>query len=269
VNIDLSSIVNGGLGMTKRAALVTGATSGMGHAIARRFAERGDLVGVWGITADLAEAAVDEIVQAGGSAVALHGDVSRLEDVLSAVSTFVETAGRLDVVVAAAGIHQFGTIPGLDPEVWAQTIGVNLTGVYHVAHATVPHLLESQGNFLAIGSSGGLSGAQESLAYCASKFGVTGLIRSLALDLGPRGVRVNQLCPGIVETPMAERGLAGLAADVIDGMKRNVPIGRFGNVSDIAAAAVYLTSEEAAYVTGASFSIDGGSQAGRFFAPPS
>jgi len=225
-------------------------------------------VGVWGVTRDLTVEPVDRIKSEGGKAIALDGDVSDPTQVEKAITAFVTETGRLDVVVAAAGIYSSGTVPSVSVADWNQMIAVNLSGMFYTMTYTIPHLLKTKGNFVAIGSGAGLRGAMGTLAYTASKHGVTGLVKSLALDFGPQGVRVNQICPGPVQTPMAERGLAGLSEAALFELYRRVPVGRFGRPEEIAKAAAYLCSDDAAYINGESLVMDGGGSAGAFTPRP-
>lgn len=153
----------------------------------------------------------------------------------------------------------------MELEAWDRVIGVNLTGTFLTARHTIPAIESSGGgSFVAISSDAGLQGASGFGAYCASKHGVVGLVRSLALDHGPAGVRCNAVCPGFVETPMADRIFAGTEPDERHRWEETVPLGRFARPEEVAEVVAHLTSDQARYTNGITYSIDGGSTAGYF-----
>jgi meso-butanediol dehydrogenase/(S,S)-butanediol dehydrogenase/diacetyl reductase len=254
--------------MTKRCAIVTGGTSGIGLAVAMELATHGYEVGVLGRRQVLTEEPVARLKQAGHHAIPLCADVCDPQQVEQAFQSFVAETGRLDTVVAAAGIFASGTVSTISVEQWNEVINTNLSGMFYTAKFAMPHLVLTKGSFIAIGSTAGICGISDSLAYSASKHGVTGLVRSLALDYGPSGVRVNQICPGIIMTPMAEKGLAGVPQEAILAMQRAIPAGRFGAPEEIAKAALYLSSDDARFVSGATLTVDGATTAGLFRPPP-
>jgi NAD(P)-dependent dehydrogenase (short-subunit alcohol dehydrogenase family) len=150
-------------------------------------------------------------------------------------------------------------------EDWHKVIAVNLTGVFLTARHAIPVIAESGGgSFVAMSSDAGVQGASGFGAYCASKHGVIGLVRCLALDHGPQGVRCNAVCPGFVETPMAERIFAGTAPEEREAWRRTVPLGRFAQPEEVAASIAFLTSDEASFVNGQCYVLDGGATAGYF-----
>jgi meso-butanediol dehydrogenase / (S,S)-butanediol dehydrogenase / diacetyl reductase len=249
----------------REVAMVTGAGSGIGRATAARLASRGAVVALVDRDERGLEATVTLIADGGGTALAVASDVTDLDQVRSAVERVVSEFGSLRTVVACAGIEVVGTIPEMALEDWERVIAVNLTGVFHTARATIPRLVAAGGGaFVAVSSDAGVQGAAGFGAYCASKHGVIGLIRSLALDHGPQGVRCNVVCPGFVETPMAERIFAGHGAEERAAWERTVPLGRFARPEEVAASIAFLTSEEAAYANGLVYVLDGGATAGYF-----
>lgn len=238
--------------------LVTGAGSGIGRATAELFASEGAIVAAVDLTDDAVSATVEAIEAAGGRA---HGqvlDVSDAERVATVVAELAEAMGRLDVVVNNAGVSAAASI---DDEasfdaVWERTIAVNLTAHTTVVRAALPHLEASDaGRIVNIASVEGL-GAQPSLtAYVAAKHGVVGLTRSMAVDLGRRGITVNAICPGPIRT--------GMTAEIPDQAKerfarRKVPLGRYGEPIEIAQMILNLALPASSYVTGAVIPVDGG-----------
>ena len=233
--------------------LVTGGGSGIGRAVARRFAEEGALVVVSGRREDRLEetaAGVDAISW-------LRGDVSDPDAAHAMVDAVVERHGGLDVVFHAAGVLRRGEIlEETAPETWGQDLAVNLTGAYNVCRAAIPHLRASRGVIVLIASQLAHIAAPGYATYAASKTGVLGLVRALALDLGPAGVRVNALSPGVVETDMAYIGRDFAA--MRDDVAATIPLRRVGRPEDMAGPAVFLASEDSAWMTGQSLVVDGG-----------
>ena len=240
-----------------KSGLVTGAASGIGRAAAERLAAEGARV----LCADLNEAAVKEAVdaiqKAGGDATASTCDVSDPEACRSIVADAVEAFGHLDVLcnVAGVGLHEHAT--RIAVEQWNRVIAVNLSGTFFTCQAAIPHLLETQGNIVNTASSAGIMGVAYTSAYAASKGGVVMLTKALAVEYGRRGLRVNCICPGGVDTPLA-RGFAPPEDADPHLLQRMQLEPRLAEPSEIAAAFAYLASDEARYVNGAAFSIDGG-----------
>ncbi len=240
-----------------KTVLVTGAASGIGRAAAERLAAEGARV----LCADLNEAAVKEAVdaiqKAGGDATASTCDVSDPEACRSIVADAVAAFGHLDVLcnVAGVGLHEHAT--QITVEQWNRVIAVNLSGTFFTCQAAIPHLLETQGNIVNTASSAGIMGVAYTSAYAASKGGVVMLTKALAVEYGRRGLRVNCICPGGVDTPLA-RGFAPPEDADPHLLQRMQLEPRLAEPSEIAAAFAYLASDEARYVNGAAFSIDGG-----------
>jgi len=236
-------------------ALVTGGGSGIGAAVARRFAAEGASVVVMGRRASLVEAVAAET-----GAAAVAGDVTRLVDVRRAVATAAERFGGLDVVVNNAGAES---------DDWDQALAVHVTAPYLVAEEAVPRLLERGGGAIVnVSSVAGLVAGPGGPAYGTSKAAVIALTRSLAVRYGPQRIRVNALCPGWVRTPMSEREMDGLAAargigreDAFRLVSADLPLRRVAEPEEIAAACLFLASAEASFVTGAVLVVDGGSTA--------
>lgn len=242
---------------------LTGAGSGIGRASALALAKRGAALALFDLSAPALEDTVAALRESGAEVVASSGDVSHDDEVSTAVERAESALGPISGAVACAGIEVLGTIPDMDLEDWHRVVSVNLTGVFHTARHAIPRIAETGGgSFVAVSSDAGIQGAAGFGAYCATKHGVIGLVKSLALDHGPLGVRCNAVCPGFVETPMADRIFAGLPAAERDRWKQTVPLGRFASPKDVAAAIVHLTSEQASYVNGHAYVVDGGGTAG-------
>ncbi len=231
-----------------RVALVTGAGSGIGREIAQRFAREG--------------ARVTGFDRAGD--VAVHGDVRSPADVERAVGHVVASEGRIDVLVNSAGIREIGDVYTMATDEWDNVIAVNLSGTFYCCQAAARRMREAGGAIVNIASVGGLIGLARRPAYTASKHGVVGLTKSLARDLGPAGIRVNAICPGLIRTPLTEQYFA--AEEFEEGIRTVVPQGRVGTAADVADAALYLASDQSAYVNGVALTVDGGWLAEKSFA---
>lgn len=245
--------------LAARAALVTGAGEGIGRATAVLFAAEGAHVGVLDVDPGRVDETVSQIAAAGGTATALPADVSRDADVGRAVAELVEAAGGLDALVASAGIWDpRDTAAGdLDVEVWERTIGVNLSGVFHACRHAVPAMLRSGGGSIVnVSSVVALRPEPVYAAYTAAKGGVISLTLSIAQHYAAAGLRANVLLPGAIETAMTREAFA--VPEYRNRALRHTPVGRVGQPEDLARAALYLASDDAAFVTGAVLPVDGG-----------
>jgi NAD(P)-dependent dehydrogenase (short-subunit alcohol dehydrogenase family) len=234
-------------------AIVSGATSGIGRAVAVRLAARGAIVGLIGRNHKAAEQVAREVV-------------SNAQEVQDAVRNFVAQHGGVNTVVASAGIALTGRVTDCKLSDWDRIMATNLNGAFYLARFAIPELLKSRGTFTAISSDAGHQGACDYSAYCASKHALNGLIKCLALDYGSQGVRCNAVCPGFVDTPMAEQLLKDATAAEVSYFKRIVPLGRFARPEEVAAAVAHLSSDEASYVNGMIYKLDGGTSAGFYSA---
>ncbi len=248
-----------------RIALVTGAGSGIGEAIAHRFGRAGATVIATDIDAERAEATAAAIRDAGGDAAALALDVTDEAACVSAAQQVHDAHGRLDVLVNNAGVGHVGTLLETTGADLDRLYAVNVRGVFNVTRAFLPAMLERRsGVVLNLASVGGVVGIRDRLGYCATKFAVVGMTKCLALDHAADGIRATCICPGRVETPFVSARLAEY--DDPEAARREMtasqPVGRMAWPDEIAAAALYLASDEAAFVTGAPFLIDGGWTAG-------
>lgn len=244
-----------------KVALITGGSSGIGAAAARRFAGEGARVAVGGRDVTRGEAVVGEIERDGGAAAFMPVDVADPESVHALVDAAQTRFGRLDVLYANAGILAAGAADETDPALWQRVLAVNLSGQFYLAKYGIPALERAGGGAIILtGSDLGLVGASSSVAYCAAKGGIVNLARALAVDCAAQHIRVNCLCPGPVATPMLEGWFAAASdPDRLRATQRGpILLGRFGEPEEIADAAVFLASDEASFVTGAVLSVDGG-----------
>lgn len=259
-------------GLHGKVVLVTGAARGTGRAHCARFAEEGADVIALDAPAAAAElhSLATDIGQRGGRCATGLADVSDLDAVTAGVDSAVAQLGRLDVVVANAGIHLAGAPTWeLDPRDWQRTLDINLTGVWHTVKASVPHIGDDGGSVIIISSTSGIRGLPNTAHYTASKHAVVGLARTLANELGPRSIRVNTVHPGAVATPMVlndatfrrlrpdlQNPTAADAAEVLAA--RNLLPVPWVEPVDIANAVVFLASDAARYITGTQLVVDAG-----------
>ena len=255
--------------LAEGAAFVTGGGSGIGREIALAFARRGTSVAVMDLHAETAEGVAEEIRAGGGRATAVQGDVSRPDDVDRAVSAAVAELGPLGIMVTAAGILDgYRLAEDTSPELWERTIAINLSGTFYCCKRALAEMVPARrGRIITIASAAGLVGDGGGAAYVASKHGVVGLTRRLAVTYGKHGITANAICPGPVETNLRTNSMDVLGPGIGDmrrvgrsdeEVQEFFPLGRRSKPAEIAAAACYLASKDASYVTGLMLSIDGG-----------
>ncbi len=251
-----------------RVALITGGTSGIGRATAELFAREGASVVITGRRRDLGEAAVAAIGADGGLAAYVPADHTRAEDCRRAVDEAVRRFGRLDILFNNAGVVVGGTAETTTEDDWALTLNLNVTAVWRMCRLALPHMRAQGGGVIVNNASDwGLVGAREALAYCVSKGAVVQMTRALALDHARENIRVNAVCPG---DTFVERWLdsgyfrnSGRVdrATIEREAGQALPMGRVGQVEEIASAVLFLASDESAYMTGATLVVDGGNTA--------
>ena len=242
-----------------RVAVVTGAASGMGLAIARRLAARGDRVALLDLSGEAAEQAAAELRSDGASAIGAAVDVSDRAAVDAAVAHARSELGPIEIMVTSAGFDRFEDFTDITSGSWERMLAVNLTGTFHCVQAAVPDMLAAGfGRIVTISSSSAQSGAARMAHYVASKAGVVGLTKALALELAPRGVTVNTIPPGFILTPMVRRAEERGDLPSVDAVVARTPVRRAGTADDIAAACAFLCSDDAGYITGQQINVNGG-----------
>jgi NAD(P)-dependent dehydrogenase (short-subunit alcohol dehydrogenase family) len=240
-----------------KVAIVTGARRGIGRGIALTFAKAGAKVVVSDVSQEDCEKVVKEIEALGSSGLAVKCDVSQKSAVEALVKAAVEKFGRLDVLVNNAGIISFEPFLEMKEETWDKIIDVNLKSMYLCSQAAAKEMVkQGGGKIVNVASIEAFQAYPMTSAYAASKAGVVGLTKAMALELAPSKINVNAIAPGAIDTPMA----AGLNAskEVMEQTISKIPWGRIGKPEDVANAALFLASEEADYVTGATLVVDGG-----------
>jgi 2-hydroxycyclohexanecarboxyl-CoA dehydrogenase len=243
-----------------RVAVVTGAASGMGLAIARHLAARGHRVGLLDLQGDAALRAAEDLRETGAAAIAVEADVTDRGAVGAALDEVRAQFGPIAIMVTSAGLDSFGSFTDITTEGWERVLAINLTGTFHCLQAAVPDMIEARwGRMVTISSSSAQSGAPRMAHYVASKSGVIGLTKALALELAPHGITVNTIPPGMIDTPMLRRAEAGGDIGKIDKVaQRMIPVGRAGAPEDIAATCGFLCSDEASFITGQVIGVNGG-----------
>jgi 2-hydroxycyclohexanecarboxyl-CoA dehydrogenase len=245
---------------TQRVGIVTGGASGIGLAISERLALDGHAVAIFDLNGEAAQAAAASIEKAGGRAIGLTVDVSDRPGIDAAVTEVRERLGRPTILVTSAGLDGFDPFLKITAEKWNRIIAINLTGTFDCCQAVVPDMLEEGwGRIVTISSSSAQGGQPIMTHYVASKAGVIGFTKALALELGPKGITVNTIPPGFVDTPMLRGSEAkGRLGDGVEHHASLTPVRRVGKPEDIAAACSYLVREEASYVTGQVIGVNGG-----------
>lgn len=242
--------------LSRKTALVTGASRGIGRAIALRFAAEGAAVAInYNGSAEKAEAVAEEIRAAGGTASVFQADVADAASVAAMFERFFEEFQRLDILVNNAGITRDALLIGMKETQFDEVIAANLKGCFLCTQLAAKRMIRQRsGRIINISSYSGLHGNAGQMNYAASKAGVVGMTKTAARELGGRGITVNAIAPGMVETDMT----AALSGKAREAIIAQVPLQRMGRAEEIAAAAAFLAGDEAAYITGQVLSVDGG-----------
>ena len=247
-----------------KVAAVTGGGSGIGAASARLFARAGATVFILDRDLPAAQSVAAELADSGRT-FAIQCDVADAADTNAAMRHIIDASGRLDVLMNNAGIGHVGTILTTTAEDLQRLIDVNVFGTFHLTKCALPNMIaQGNGSVINVASIGGVVGIADRFAYCATKFAIVGMTKCLALDHAKTGVRFNAICPARVETPFVTQRITEYADSeaAYRAMTDSQPVGRMGRPDEIAAAALYLASDEAAFVTGSELVIDGAYSAG-------
>jgi len=243
-----------------RVALITGAASGQGRAAATSFAANGASIAVIDVNDNGADETVALVEKEGGAAIAVHADVSLKDDCVRMVDETVAAFGRLDVLYNNAAVQMSGRLVDCTEEEWDRTIATNLNAVFWACRAALPVMLEGdRGSIINTASVLGLIGSEGYVAYGAAKAGLVALTRQIAVEYGPR-VRANVIAPGSIDTPRFRRVAEEMddTEGFLSGLERVIPLQRLGTAEDVAGIALFLASDQSAYVSGAVIPADGG-----------
>jgi NAD(P)-dependent dehydrogenase (short-subunit alcohol dehydrogenase family) len=242
-----------------KSALVTGGGSGIGRAAALLFAREGARVAVAGRRSGPLEETVREIRAAGGTGLPVPAELARREEAEAAVRRVLEEFGDLQVLFNNHGTFEAGSVTETSPDVWNRILEDNLSSVFFICHAAVPAMRVTGGSIINTASTLGIVAMKDAVAYCAAKGGVVQLTRAMALDHARERIRVNAICPGVVDTPMwrKRRDPLGRPLDPATFAALH-PAGRMGTPEDVAALALYLASDESDWMTGSILTLDGG-----------
>jgi len=244
--------------LKNKVAIVTGASKGIGKAIAKAFAQEGASVVLASRSLAVLETSVQEIRKSGGEAMAVSVDVRKVESINDLVKKAVDRYGRLDLLVNNAGITMGGPSEDLSPEDWRAALETDLSGVFFACQAAARVMIpQGGGNIINISSVNGILAAPKRAAYCASKAAVNELTKVLAIEWADRKIRVNAIAPGYIRTELVQ-DVIDKGAISLEAILRRTPQHRIGEVEDIASLAVYMASEESSYMTGSIVNIDGG-----------
>jgi 2-hydroxycyclohexanecarboxyl-CoA dehydrogenase len=260
--ITLDPDLRGDIEMTQKTkvAVVTGGASGIGAAICRRLAKDGIDIAVWDLNQQTAEEVAEQVRALGQRAIASLVDVSDRKNVEAAAAEARDKLGKVTILVNSAGMHATGAFAELTDEIWDQVMSVNLKGTFICTQVLLRDMLEAQwGRVINISSSSAQTGSPNMAHYVASKGGVIGLTKALAIEYGAKGITVNNVPPGSVDTPMLRKlDNSGGIPGGIDNFAKMIPVKRLGQPEDMAAAVAFLASDEAGYITGHTLNVNGG-----------
>lgn len=241
--------------LADKIAVITGAAKGIGKATAEKFADEGAKIAIWDVDETAGNTTEKELQNKGCDCLFMKVDTRSLEAVTEAAGKVVERFGRIDILINNAGITRDSSLKKMTPEQWQQVIDVNLTGVFNCTKAITPHMVANgSGRVLNAASVVGLYGNFGQTNYVATKAGVIGMTKVWAREFGRKGITVNAVAPGFIQTEMIET----VPQEVIDNLVGRTPMSRLGQVEDIANAYLFLASDEASFITGTTLSVDGG-----------
>ena len=238
-----------------KVAVITGGASGIGRGVAQLYAREGAAVGIFDLDEEGARKVATEIASGGGRAAIATGDVSKEEDVKAGLRSLVSELGRVDIMVNNAGIDTTAELDGMSTEMWDRMIAVHLRGTFLCTREVLPEMKRKKwGRIINLSSQLAHKGAPTMVHYVAAKSGIMGFTRALAYEVARDGITVNCVNPGPINTPLLE----GLPQDWLERKKNELPIGRFGEVSEVAPVFLLLASDEGSYFIGASLNVNGG-----------
>lgn len=238
-----------------KVAVITGGGSGIGRGVAKLFAKEGAVVGIFDLNTANAKAVADEITAQGGKAAVATGDVSRQEDVTAGLKSLVSALGDVDIMVNNAGIDTTHELDGMPTDMWDRMIDVHLRGTFLFTRAVLPAMKKKKwGRIINLSSQLAHKGSPMMVHYVAAKSGIMGFTRALAYEVARDGITVNCVNPGPINTPL----LSALPQDWLEKKKSELPIGRFGEVDEVAPVFLLLASDEGSYFIGASLNVNGG-----------
>ncbi|MEZ5782658.1 MAG: SDR family NAD(P)-dependent oxidoreductase [Rhizobiaceae bacterium] len=238
-----------------KVAVITGGASGIGRGVANLFAKEGASVGIFDLNADNAKAVADEVAAHGGKVAFATGDVSQEEDVIAGLKSLVAELGDVDIMVNNAGIDTTRELDGMPTDMWDRMINVHLRGTFLCTREVLPAMKKKKwGRIINLSSQLAHKGAPTMVHYVAAKSGIMGFTRALAYEVARDGITVNCINPGPINTPL----LNGLPQEWLERKKGELPIGRFGEVDEVAPAFLLLASDEGSYFVGASMNMNGG-----------
>ena len=237
-------------------AIVTGAAQGIGLGIAKRLAKEGAMVAVCDLNGEKAEIEAAKLNSEGCRAIPVQADISKPSEISRMIEITADQFSGLDILINNAGILDSSSIAEMKEETWDRVMAVNLKGTFFCCQAAIPLLKKSRAPRIVNISSvaGRMGGYEASLSYAASKGGILSMTMGMARQLAPSGITVNAVCPGTIETDM----IVNWSAEQISGLRKRIPLGRLGSINDIAGAVLFLTGDDAAFITGLLLDVNGG-----------
>jgi len=246
-----------------RVAIITGAARGQGAAAARRFVAEGARVVLGDVLDDLGKETADSL---GGNAFYRHLDVTSEDDWAAVVGEVIDNFGRIDVLVNNAGILRFAALPDMSLDEYRRVVDINQVGTFLGMRAVSKHMIAAgSGSIVNISSVEGLAGMAMLTAYTGTKFAIRGMTKAAAMELGPHGVRVNSVHPGMIDTDMVKDAAGGHEVDLTPVADKRIPLRRLGRADDVAELVLFLAGDRSSYCTGGEYAVDGGATATHAF----